>query len=107
MFKVKSFSKEVVDKVWENHAGMAQIAKDVAGARMDRDKYGQTTHLGEGWEIDHIKPIAEGGTDDISNLRPLQWENNRSKSDDYPVWTSSVSSQGYYNIEKIQRWKIN
>ena len=25
-----------------------------------------------GWVIDHIKPLSEGGTNDISNLRPMQ-----------------------------------
>lgn len=29
-----------------------------------------------GWEIDHIVPVASGGSDDLSNLRPLQWEAN-------------------------------
>ena len=29
-----------------------------------------------GWEIDHIKPQAQGGTDDLHNLRPLYWLDN-------------------------------
>lgn len=29
-----------------------------------------------GWEIDHIVPVAQRGPDDLSNLRPLQWEVN-------------------------------
>ncbi len=29
---------------------------------------GQSVHL---YEIDHIKPVAEGGTEDLSNLRSL------------------------------------
>ncbi len=33
-----------------------------------------------GWEIDHIVPKAEGGSDDIDNLQPLQWEANRAKA---------------------------
>lgn len=29
-----------------------------------------------GWEIDHIITKKDGGKDILSNLRPLQWENN-------------------------------
>ena len=29
-----------------------------------------------GWEIDHIVPVARGGSDDLANLRPLHWRSN-------------------------------
>jgi hypothetical protein len=30
-----------------------------------------------GWEIAYIVPPEKGGTDDLSNLQPLQWQNAR------------------------------
>ena len=66
--------------------------KDSCGAWIDWTAYGKTTENGYGWEIDHIKPVAAGGTDDLSNLQPLFWENNRYKSDDYPNWSCKVGA---------------
>ncbi|MFN7825163.1 MAG: HNH endonuclease signature motif containing protein [Pseudobdellovibrionaceae bacterium] len=43
-----------------------------------------------GWEIDHINPVSNRGGDDISNLQPLQWKNNRQKSDSTSFWTCAV-----------------
>ncbi|KUG25132.1 hypothetical protein ASZ90_005048 [hydrocarbon metagenome] len=42
-----------------------------------------------GWEIDHIIPLSLGGTDDIANLQPLHWENNRKKSDNLE-WSCAI-----------------
>lgn len=56
---------------------------DVAGNPIKYSDHGNTNSK-YGWEIDHKKPQAEGGSDDLSNLQPLQWELNRSKGDTYP-----------------------
>lgn len=34
-----------------------------------------------GWEIDHINPVANYGSDELNNLQPLYWGNNAAKGD--------------------------
>jgi 5-methylcytosine-specific restriction endonuclease McrA len=85
-----SFTEEIKQKVWQKAIIVPgrdsnKTRKDHCGAWIDWDKYGKTVENGNGWEIDHIKPVSKGGSDDLSNLQPLQWQNNRKKGDDYPA----------------------
>lgn len=65
--------------------------KDCCGAWIALEAYGKTTDSHYGWEIDHIKPINKGGSNHISNLQPLQWQNNRAKGDEYPYWLNTCT----------------
>lgn len=56
---------------------------DICGNVMKYSEHGNV-NSDKGWEIDHIKPSAKRGSDDLANLQPLQWENNRRKGDTYP-----------------------
>jgi len=83
------FSEDQAEAVWGKghpdppHPSAAR-RRDMCGASMQRYAYGTETLLG--WEIDHIKPVSKGGTDDLVNLQPLQWENNRYKDESWPQW---------------------
>lgn len=89
----RSFDAATIEAVWKKgtpEANLVSFRKDTCGASMQREKYGQTVQWG--WEIDHIKPVAKGGTDDLANLQPLMWENNRHKGDSWPDWDCKVKS---------------
>jgi len=59
---------------------MNALRKDVCGAWIAWSAYGNR-ESDNGWEVDHITPESKGGSDMVSNLRPLHWKNNARKSD--------------------------
>jgi hypothetical protein len=79
----RPFSDPVVEAVWEKARAMgtsAILRVDAWGWTIVRQDYGNVRSR-YGWEVDHVIPVAQGGTDDLSNLQPLQWENNRRKDE--------------------------
>ncbi len=91
------FSQIEVLQVWQKGRVVTGFdpklyRKDSCGAWIVFTDYGQTTSA-FGWEIDHIHPRAHGGGDEIQNLQPLQWENNRQKADSVgPLSCKTTSS---------------
>lgn len=97
-----SFSEETIQAVWQkgiivpgNNSNVWR--KDQCGAWIGRKEHGNRNSQ-YGWEIDHIKPESDGGGDELSNLRPLQWENNSSKQEGR--LSCPVKSKGGNNIKE-------
>ena len=77
-------SKKLVDDVWDK--GRSVRGRDPETWR--KDEYGNLMRFGSygtqgeyGWEIDHKNPVSNNGSDQLRNLQPLHWEENREKSD--------------------------
>ena len=83
--------------IWEKASPIlgedsTRFRRDDEGNRIEWAHYGNRDKE-TGWEIDHIMPVAKGGSDDISNLRPLQWKANVMKSDNVGGLMSGIRSR--------------
>ena len=89
------FDEATICAVWDKAVPAPSPAlivtrKDTCGDWIGFAEYGQLTN--RGWEIDHIKPVAAGGGDELDNLQPLYWKTNRTKGDTYP-WVCPESGK--------------
>lgn len=103
---LNNFNNAIIKAVWEKALKVpgydpAKFRKDGAGAWIKFNEYGNTNSV-FGWEIDHVRPEARGGSSNLHNLQPLQWENNRSKGDSYPSCQFVVTSSGEHNIRFVR-----
>ena len=91
-----SWTNAEIEAVWRKGVVVpgynpAVYRQDACNAWIERTQHGRETKYG--LEIDHIMPVSQGGSDDLSNLQPLNWANNRHKADHWPYWSCAVQAQ--------------
>ena len=75
---------DIPDDVWKKGKAIDGYDSDVwrhddFGKVMKYDEYGNRESK-YGWEKDHIIPKEDGGTDDLKNLRPLNYKSNLARN---------------------------
>ena len=77
-------TQKQINKAWNN----AKIVRGKDSDTYRQDPYKNIMYSGSygkksgmGWEVDHIKPVARGGSDATRNLQALNTKINRDKSD--------------------------
>ena len=76
-------TKKLIEEIWEK----AIIIRGKNPSVWRKDKYENKIRFGSygtkgdyGWEIDHKNPKDKGGSNQLRNLQPLYWEENREKA---------------------------
>jgi 5-methylcytosine-specific restriction endonuclease McrA len=80
----RNFDSKTIQDVWNKSSIVPEYSGethryDACGMIIFRTSYGKETDMG--WEIDHKNPVANGGTDNPSNLQALQSSLNAQKGD--------------------------
>ena len=89
-FKTKNWSESELKQIWLKAVPVSLahetrgFRKDACGAWLQFSQYGERDSV-YGWEVDHIVPVATGGSDNLANLRPLHWKNNVAKGDGFAL----------------------
>lgn len=94
-YPLKNASEQTKSLVWNKGRQINGLdprvwRSDACGHRMKYGDHGNTSS-NYGWEIDHIFPTSRGGDNNLENLQPLYWENNRRKGDTYPWYCENAA----------------
>lgn len=82
-----NYSEERLNQIWDKGQTIRGknpdlYRQDKYGNMMYKPSYGKTSAMG--WNVDHSKPQALGGTDHLNNLQPMNSRENSSKGKKYP-----------------------
>jgi len=88
--------KRLRDKAWEKARTVRgrdpdKYRKDPYGNVIYKPSYGRNS--GMGWEVDHTRPRAKGGSDSTRNVQALNTKVNRRKRDDMRKKTRHARSK--------------
>lgn len=78
--------------------------KDMAGAWIEWDQF--ETEDEYGWRVSPLIPLSKGGSMDWMALIPLHWQNAQSRGDDFPRYTTIISSEGDTNAPIEKNWNF-
>ena len=77
---------KIITAVWQK----ATPIRGYSSSEWRIDRYGMTSR--HGWEIEHAIPKSRGGSDELANLFPMRWHENREKS---------IRTQSEYELDKF------
>ena len=81
-------SNNIKIKVWEKYCGSKSQCYDYSGRIIHYSAYNNRNSR-FGWNIDHIRPVSGGGTDQLCNLIPTHILTNDEKGDSFPHWEAN------------------
>ena len=95
---LKNYAWEKAEKV--KGYDPAKYRKDKSNNIIYKASYGKDTKMG--WNVDHSKPLNEGGTNHKNNLQALQTSQNKSKGSKYPYNYDESEPKGVTRYDLIK-----
>lgn len=81
-------SKHRTLEVWNELYGSKETVRDYAGRLMKKSACGDPNSAYHP-TLDHIRPLSQGGSDDLGNIEICHRDTNEEKADRFPHWKAN------------------